>query len=600
MSGEMKYIRLAKYTLIFIMSFLFSCSDNQIFEEDFETYYEKSNFLETPSYEETIEYCKLLDKFSDKIKLIDIGISPEGRKIPLLIANNESEFNPESPKNNGDAVLLIQACIHSGECEGKDAGLMLLRDIFILNKYQEINKGVTILFLPIFSVDAHERFGPYNRINQNGPKEMGWRTTSQNLNLNRDYAKADAIEIRAWLHMFHSWKPDFFIDCHTTDGADYQYPLTYGIEINGNMSEEITNWQKNKFLNPLLKKLEDDNIPMYKYVYFRQWHDPESGLVGWVAPPFLSEGYTAINNRPGLLLETHMLKNYKIRVDATYLALKHSIDLLSKNRESLKKTIADDDEYTSSKKFRNKEFVLSWNTSFKDSTTDKFMGYEYTKTKSDLTGGIWYQYDNNIPVTFDMKVFEKQIPAETCLIPEAYILGPQWTEIIERLGFHNIKITKTRKPIEIEVRSYKFSDVEFPNFPYEGHFKPTYRMEEITELRSYPKGSVIVRTNNKMAKVIAHLLEPKGPDSFLNWGFFNIIFEQKEYAESYVMEKIARDMIKDNPELKSELDKKLDAGEIRRNQRDILNWFYKKTPYWDNKKDKYPVGKIYDLEKLNI
>ena len=204
------------------------------------TYFERSNFLETPRYDSTIAYCKRLCKASPFIHYTTFGISPEGKSLPLLIADKDKLSEPDSIKKTGRTILMIQACIHAGEPDGKDAGLLLFRDLIINPEIQKILDSVSIILIPIFNVDGHERFSAYNRINQNGPKEMGWRTNSMNLNLNRDYIKAEAPETKSWLRLFNQWHPDFFVDCHTTDGADYIYPLTYALEINGNMDSSLT------------------------------------------------------------------------------------------------------------------------------------------------------------------------------------------------------------------------------------------------------------------------------------------------------------------------------------------------------------------------
>ncbi|MBI4647708.1 MAG: M14 family metallopeptidase, partial [Bacteroidia bacterium] len=430
-------------TLIIFIGIIVCCtSDNQkkndlnITEKQLLTYCEKSGYKKIPRYEETVAFCKQLADNSTVLHYTDFGTSPQGRKRPLIIADKNGNFDISSVKLSGNVIIMIIACIHSGECEGKDAGLMLLRDIAFKKCFDSLLEHVTILFIPIFNVDGHERFGPHNRINQNGPEEMGWRTTANNFNLNRDFLKADAPEMQAWLKLFTGWLPDFIIDCHTTDGADYQYAITYDMNLSGNMDSSLTAWVKNLYLHYIETKMNTAGYPIFPYVYFRDWHDPRSGLAGYVAPPRLSEGYAAIQNRPAILLETHMLKNYKTRVSSTYEMLKNSLEFLNVQHKSLKELINKADQFAASKKFREKEFPLTFFPS-PDSTLVDFLGIDYTIEKSDLTGGSWFKY-NGKPKTFRIPYFCKQIPVVKAKLPEAYIIPPEWKTVIERLDLHGI------------------------------------------------------------------------------------------------------------------------------------------------------------------
>ncbi|MBI4720390.1 MAG: M14 family metallopeptidase, partial [Chitinivibrionia bacterium] len=305
-------------------------------EHGWQTYYEQSGCTATPRYEETIAYCRRLADASPWVAYESFGTSPQGRELPLVIADKDGRFTPEAARRAGKIVLLVQACIHAGESDGKDAGLMLLRDIAISKKRPELLDNVTLLFIPIFNVDGHERFGPCNRINQNGPAEMGWRVTAQNLNLNRDFFKADAPEMQAWLRLFGAWLPDFFVDCHVTDGADYQYVVTYGLDIFGTMDPGLTRWSRDVFLRSIEASMAEAGFPISPYVYFRGGHDPMSGLGTWITPPRLSHGYTTIQNRPGLLVETHMMKDYRTRVAGTYEILEQTMALLNAEHAALK------------------------------------------------------------------------------------------------------------------------------------------------------------------------------------------------------------------------------------------------------------------------
>lgn len=563
------------------------------------TKYEKSEFTETFTYEEAVEYAKVLSHMSPIIHYTTFGKSGQGYELPLLIVDKNQNFTIEKVKESGNAIILVEANIHPGEPEGIDAGFILIRDIAISKKRIALLDNVTLLFIPSFNVDGHRRFMKYNRINQNGPKEAGWRTNARNLNLNRDFLKTDAVEMKHWLKLFNDWLPDFFIDCHTTDGADYQYALTYALEIYGNMDEGLTKWQKEDYLKPVTTMMKDDGYDIFPYVAFKRWHDPRSGLRSWVGSPVLSEGYTAIQNRPGLLIETHMLKDYKTRVDVTYQMIKNTMQLINNQYKKLIDLNKNADKKTASKEFRNKIFNLDYKFSEKDSTIVDFKGIDYTTEKSEITGGVWFKYGDK-KNTFKIPFYNTQKAVKSAKLPEAYIIGPEWKETIERLNYHGIKYKKLKKPASINVKSYKFSDVKWAKEPYEGRMRiNNFKMEKIEEERFYPEGSVVIFMDQRTARVIAHIFEPEAPSSYLKWGFFNNIFEQKEYGEVYVMEEMAIKMLKKDKKLKKEFEKMLEENpQIKNKQWAICNWFYSKTKYWDNRKDVYPVGKIFEAEFL--
>lgn len=582
---------------------LISCFLSGFAQEFLPTFYERSGGTKTPRYEETIDYCKKLADTSSMVYLSWFGTSPQGRPLPYMVVDKDGFIDPQTIKSAGRIILMIEACIHPGESEGKDAGLMLIRDLIahrtshIAHRTSDITHlldHISILFIPIFNVDGHERFGPYNRINQNGPEEMGWRVTATNLNLNRDFLKADAPEMQAWLKFFNRWKPDFFIDIHTTDGADYQYVITYMMETLGNMDPGLTAWCDTLFLPTWKQMLEEAGYPVFPYVEFRRWHDPKSGLVRDVAPPMLSQGYVALRNRPGLLIETHMLKPYKQRVEATYACLLDAIEILNHEYQTLRRLNQKADSLVTTGQFLDLPFTLQYRISRSDSTLVPFRGVEYFPVQSDITNGTWFQYQSDQPVVFEIPLFDKAIPKKTVSWPEAYIIPPQWHEVIMRLRLHGIEMKPLKQDSSIMVTSYRFKDPSWRFYPYEGRHPLTgYEYESFTETITFPEGSVIVTTSQPSARVIAHLLEPDGDGSLLYWGFFDPIFEQKEYFEFYVMEPMAKKMLEDDPELRKAFEQKMASDSaFAKSQWQILNWFLERTPYADTRKMVYPVARI--------
>jgi len=564
-------------------------------QQELQTYYELSEGKRTPRYLETTDYCRRLANASPMVHYTTFGISPQGRDLPMLIVDKEGLQDPESVRDAGRVILLIQACIHPGESEGKDAGLMVVRDLIRDpgTGIRELLDHISVLFIPIFNVDGHERFGPYNRINQNGPEEMGWRVTATNLNLNRDFLKADAPEIKAWLKMYNRWDPDFFIDIHTTDGADYQYVITYMMETLGEMDQGLTNWCDSVFLPEWTVGMESAGFPVFPYVQFRRWHDPKSGLERDVAPPMLSQGYVALRNRPGLLVETHMLKPYKQRVEASYQCMVTALEILNVQHQELKSLNLEADTRVMSPEFRIRPFPLQFRLSGTDSVMVDFLGVMYDTIRSEITDGLWFKY-SSIPETFTVPLFSHCIPSEEVMLPKAYVIPVEWQEVIDILRLHGILMKKIEDDTLMLVSSYKFIAPRWRSSPYEGRFPLSHiQYSTFEELRSFPAGSVIVETSQATVRLIAQLLEPKGDGSLLSWGFFNPIFEQKEYFEFYVMEPMAKQMLEDDPELRKEFEavKAADSNFIK-NQWQVLNWFLEKTPYRDAKRMIYPVGRI--------
>ncbi len=565
--------------------------------EDWKTYYEQSGYKETPRYEDTVEYCRRLADASPWVHYTTFGTSPRGRGLPLVVVDKEGRFTPDAVRRSDNAVFLIQAGIHAGESDGKDAGLMLIRDIVIGGELESLLDHATILFIPIFNVDGHERFGPYNRVNQNGPEEMGWRTTAANLNLNRDYLKADTPEMQAWLELYIDWLPDFFADCHVTDGADYQYVVTYAMDNLGGMDEGLTRWAGDRFLPPLEKSMEAAGFPLIRYNYYRKRHDPRSGIICWAAPPRYSNGYATIQNRPSILIETHMFKDYRTRVTGTYHLLASILEVLNEEHETLRRLVGEADESAASPGFRDEPLGLTYKITG-DSVMIDFLGYEYEVIDSDVTGGKWHRFSDR-PATFQIPLFNVLEPAVTVELPEAYIIPPEWTGVIERLRLHGVESERLQEEWTLPVVSYHFTNPDWTDSPYESRFTATFDTREFHEVRTYPAGSIVIDMNQRAARVAANILEPSSYDAYVKWGFFNAVFEQKEFVESYVIEEIARAMLEQDGDLRDEFEaKKASDPEFAGNPRQIRQWFYKRTPYWDDRIGVYPVGMIFERRLL--
>jgi murein tripeptide amidase MpaA len=567
---------------------------------DWTTEFERSNGRRTSTYTETAAYCERLDKASKWIRYESFGRSGEGRPLPALIVDKDGDFSAERAHKHGKAIVFVQAGIHAGEIDGKDAGLILIREMAITRERANLLDHVTLVFIPIYNVDGHEHVQPYNRVNQDGPENAGYRATATFLNLNRDYMKADAPETRAWLSLWNRWSPDFFVDCHVTNGADYPYVVTYLMEVFENTDPGVAAWARDDFAPVLEAGMRGSGFPLVHYVEFRDGHDPKSGLKTWASTPRFSTGYVALANRPALLVETHMLKDYATRVRGTHAILQHILEIVGDRAEELRRINVEADARTTSawsKEPDQDALPLTFEIDYTDSVMIDFEGYEYRPEKSDVTGGTWYRYGTT-PVPMKIPCFNRQKVTLAIPLPQQYWIPPQWADVIDRLEAHGIEMTRLEAPQTEHVIAFRLTDPNWSPTPFEGHHTVTFDTEEeagevgIGELHTYPAGTVVVDMAQPRAKIVAHLLEPEAPDALVQWGFFDTIFDPKEYVETYVMERIAREMLRDDEALTRDFKEAMRDSALANHPKRVRDWFYERSPYVETRVGEYPVVRV--------
>lgn len=592
--------------LLIAMLFITTALQAQTKENNkFKTYFEAHEYNQTPRYPQTIEYCKLLADNSPWITYTSIGKSPQGRDIPLLIVDKDGDTSVTQCRAKGKAIVLIEACIHAGEPDGKEAGFMLIRDIAIYKKNTHLLDNVTLLFIPIINVDGHEQFSAYNRINQNGPLELGTRTTAQRINMNRDFIKADAPEMQHWIKLYTTWMPELFIDVHVTNGADFQYVITYGMDNTGYMENGLRQWAQNNFEKPLKEMMKNNGFPIFPYFSFIQQNKPEKGMTLDTFAPQYSNGYAAAHNRIGLLIETHIYKPYKQRVEGTYKMLSNAIEIVNTKRDELQSAIAKADKFTSSDAFRKEPLVLTYTNTFTDSIPDNFLGWKTKTITSDLSGAKWTLQDYDSPITTPTHIYTSFKPEKTATVPKAYILTPENISAIELLKLHGLNMEILTEPIQIKVQTYRFIskkekglDPIWAQTPYEGRITTNVTFTTQNEVITYPKGAVIVKMDQPKAKIAAFLLEPDSPTSLVYWGFYNSYINPPSefWVRVGYMEVKGREMMAKDPKLKEEFQQKIaNDSSFANNPQARLQFFYDKLrqhvePYGNL----YPIGKIID------
>lgn len=570
---------------------------------------EKSDFVTTPTYDETVSWLYKLSDASPLLSIISIGQSPEGRPIIMVIASSEKKVTAADLKKSTKPLLLVQAGIHSGEIDGKDAGMMLLRDIAFGSKKQLLEK-VNFLFIPILNVDGHERSSSYNRPNQRGPINMGWRANAQNLNLNRDYTKIDTKEIRAVINVINQYDPLLYMDIHVTDGADYQYDITFGGLDGMGYSTAISNWLSKNYKPKADKDLAANGHIPGQLLFATNNRDFSQGNSLEPLGPRIADEYGDLRHTASILIENHSLKPFKQRVLGTYVLLESTLSILATEGTSLKESTLSDrakrattlatkfkvPQMNSAVSFENQSKVKLNENQVAPPDSLKLLGIESKIVTSNVTNADYVEWTGT-PVTVNIANYKATEPVDFITRPKGYYIPVSCSEVIHRLKLHGILMEVLQQPREVTVEMYRIQDAKFQNengsvLPFEGHIQVAGT--PIPEMRTevFPKGSVYITTDQTLGDLAMILLEPKSADSFLSWGFFNTIFQRTEYIEPYVMEPTMTKMLADSDELKKEFEaKKATNATFAKDPNAIYTWFYSKTKYYDQKYLLYPVGR---------
>jgi Zinc carboxypeptidase len=562
---------------------------------------EESDFRRTGRIDEVTRLCAAFAaEWPTAVRTIEYGRSVQGRPMRALIA---SRADPRKVP-----VLMLQGGIHPGESDGKDAGFIALRELLGETASPAVLERIAILFVPAFNVDGHERFGRWNRPNQNGPEETGWRTTAQNLNLNRDYAKADAPEMRALLALIRAWDPLVCADLHVTDGADFEPDISLQAEpIN---QGDATLFPAGLELRDALiaKLVAQGSKPLPFYPDLAKTDDPASGFLLTVYSPRFSTGYFPQRNRFTVLVETHSWKDYATRVRVTRNTIVGLAQLLVQHGERWRELARQADGAAC--RLGGMDVVLDYSSGWREPSGSKrtdtvvasgirlidFPGYAYTRETSPLSGAPVTVYDPKRPQIWRVPFREHVSPALVVKAPlGGYVVSSGWAEEIgARLAAHGIRFESLPSDCAgVRAEAFRARQAQFDSTPFEGRMRVQLTGDWQRENQDIAAGALFVPIAQPLARLVLHLLEPQAPDSFASWGFFNACFEQKEYLEPYVAEQIARTVLAQQPRLEEEFKRRLkEDAAFATSPGARLEFFLRRHASWDSQLNLYPVFRV--------
>ncbi len=538
----------------------------------------------SPNYEDTRAWFDRLDAASDLIRIEQFGTSPEGRPIYAVIASRDgAELDPSKP------LLVAQAGIHPGEIDGKDAGMMLLRDIAFYGRDDLLDR-VNLILIPILSVDGHERSGAYSRPNQRGPRIQGWRNTATNQNLNRDFMKLDQPEMRALMGFLQRYRPDLYVDIHVTDGIDYQYDVTYG--YNGedgvwSRSPATAQWLDSAFRPFVDGALSERGHIPGPLVFAIDDRNPRAGLSDGGLGERFSNGWGSAAHTPTILIENHSLKPHEQRVLGTYVFLEAALRLLAERGGELRAAAAADAA------LRPAEIPANFVATEEPITTRDFLGIRFETYQSEASGRTEVRWlGEPDPEVWRMPYYGSR-PTLTLRRPEAYWVPSYRSDLIERLRLQGVRMETLDEPRTVEVEMLRLDEAAVSGRTNEGHVPMTAGEPTVETMRwTFPAGSVRIPTDQPMGDVVVLLLEPQSSESFFAWGMFPEILNRVEYIEAYAIAPLAESMLAADPTLRAEFEAKLASEpEFAADGDARLAWFYERTPFYDQRYRLYPIGR---------
>lgn len=555
-------------------------------KKQYKTYFETGNGNQSASYQEAISYFKTLDKDFSTIKMEEMGLTDSGYPLHIVTYSAEGDFEVKNYQKN-KCVILINNAIHAGEPDGIDATMMLYRDL-ALSKI-EIPKNTVIVAIPVYSIGGALNRNSSSRANQNGPEEYGFRGNGRNYDLNRDFIKSDTKNTKSFVDIFHTINPEIFIDNHVSNGADYQYTLTYIQTQHNKLGGELGDFMQNNMTPAIVADLKSKNIPTTPYVNI--WDgSPDKGFSQFFESPRYATGYTSLFNTIGYVVETHMLKSYAKRVQATYDFMISTVKYADKNHKIIKEL-----RLKNSISYKPKSlYSIQWKLDSSKVKKINFLGYEADTKKSEVTTGDRLFYDKNKPFDKQINFYPDYKSVKQIQIPNAYIVPKQQWTILALLKSNNCQFTLLTKDSIMEVESYKITDFKTANTAYEGHYNHRNTTVSTTKEKiTFSKGDYVFTTKQPAVKYLLETLEPEAVDSYFNWNFFDTILQQKEGYSEYVFEDLAAQYLKDNPAIQSKLeDLKKSDSKFGNNPEAQLDWVYKNSPYYEKAHLQYPVYRI--------
>lgn len=543
----------------------------------------------TPAWAEAIDAFRELADAHHGATLTVMGADDNGSPIHLFVLHDGTTPHPDSLRAAGKRILWITNGIHAGEPDGVDASLLLARALLHSDQYMGLLANTAVCIVPVYNVSGAQQRNSHSRANQNGPDVYGFRANARNLDLNRDFIKADSRNTRDLLKALAHWDPDIYLETHVSNGADHQYVMELLTTHPDRLDPDLRSYLDATLKPGLYAWMERRGHLMCPY-FETVKEFPEQGLEGFLDGPRYSSGHAGLRNRIGILSETHMLKPFADRVNATFQLMLATLAVLDREGEGLSEA--------RSQARRSVAMASSFGVNYTLDTTHveqlPWKGYRAGHKPSAVSGLPRLFYDQSQPTDTVVPWMDRFTPAFTLKKPKAYLIPQEWREVIARLKMDGVPMEVLLERSTFPVEYQRVEDYSTVRSPYEGRYLH-YGISTTTEPGTYEArpGDVLVPMGHPTDRLVMELLEPRASDSFYAWGFFDSVLQQKEYFSSYVFEDIAAELLAKDPALRKALEeRKANDPAFAADARAQLDWVYKRSPYHEPGYRRYPVARL--------
>lgn len=571
------------------------------------TPFEKSKGLETADYYECVSWYKqLAATFPAYCSLQSIGLGDVGKEIYVLKLNGPA-MDRMDRFGHGDVGIeagpkaeviplvkvLINNNIHPGEPEGTDASMILLRDMLFFGQYwQQVLPYLQLHVVCQYNVDGTLNRNATSRANQNGPVEYGFRGNAQNLDLNRDFIKLDSRNARSLVGLMAMEQYDLFIDNHTSNGADYQYVLTYFHTRPEKLQPGLTDVLM-PFEKSLKERLTANQWPTAPYVETMKTI-PDSGLFAFYESGRYATGFAALHHTLGYTVETHMLKPFSQRMLGTLAFMEQF--LIAATQPSLRSEFsAVRRKYVDfAPKPIGQWMPIQFQLDQTKCTEIDFLGFESGYRPSEISGADRLVYDRSRPWSKKVKYYDRYRSTDSVKVPTAYVVPFAYGDVIQKLKLNKVICKPIPFDTVVSLRVSYITEFKTVNHPYEKHYlHHSIKTRDTVLAVQLRAGDVVVPITSVNAKFVVSVLEPRSADSYFAWNAFDGILMQKEGYSDYVFEDLAADWLKNHPEKRAEfLRKKANDSEFAKDSWGQLNWVYKQSAHYEKTHNLYPVYRI--------